>query len=165
MEANMREHANQMYELVCNELDERGWRFSKNEEKRQVIFITGDEDITISVGIGVDEVKQRIYLQSPMDIEVCEEKSLDMAIAVCEANSRMADGCLDYNVMDGTLGFRISVSLWDSKAGAGIMDYLLGSVYSVAARFNVMFDKLNKGEMSIDEFLAMNKSGFRKHMR
>ena len=34
MEGNMREHANQMYELVCNELDERGWRFSKNEEQQ-----------------------------------------------------------------------------------------------------------------------------------
>lgn len=152
----LRKHANQMYEMVYNVLDIKGWRYAKNEEKRQVIFVTGDEEVTVSVGIGVDEQKQRIYLQSPFDVKVCEEKRMDFAVAVCEVNTCLADGCLEYDMANGTLEFRVSASFWNSEAGEGIVDYLIGSAYAVTARFGVMFDKLNQGQMSINEFLAMN---------
>lgn len=155
MEEKMRECAGQMYEMICSSLDKKKFKYVKNEVKRQVLFVIQDENISLSVGIAVEEKKQRIHLCSPWNIKVSGEKRKDIAIAVCEANSKMPDGCMMYNVSNNMLEFKASVSLWDSKAGEGIVDYLIGSAYSVAARFIEMFDKLNTGEMSIDEFRAL----------
>ena len=63
----LRKHADQMYEVICSALDKKGWQYAKNEEKQQVIFVANAEDVSLSVGIGVDERKQRIYLQLPLD--------------------------------------------------------------------------------------------------
>ena len=156
MGENTRVNVDQLYNMLCNTLDKKGWKYAKQEERQQVIFITGDENIALSVGIGVEERKQRMYLQSPWDIKVNADKRFDIAIATCKVNAGIADGCLDYDVANGRLGFRISASLWESKAGEGLIDYMIGSAYAVATRYSETFDKLNKGEMSIEEFLAMH---------
>ena len=155
MEEKMREHAGQMYELICSSLDKQKFRYVKNEAKRQVIFALKDENVSISVGIAVEEQKQRIHLCSPWDIPLSANKLKENAIAVCAVNSAMADGCLVHNIPNNKIEYKISVSLWDSKAGEGIIDYLLGSAYTVAARYSEMFDKLNKGAMGMDEFTAL----------
>ena len=155
MEEKMRERAGQMYEMVCCALDKKNFKYVKNEEKLQVLLGIKDSNRSISVGIAVEEKKQRIHLCSPWEIKVSGEKCKDIVAAVCEANAKLVDGCMVYNVPNNVLEFKVSVSLWDSKAGEGIVDYLIGSAYAVAARFGEMFDKLNKGEMSLDEFRAL----------
>ena len=152
MEENFRGQAERMYEVICSALTKKGWNFAKKEENLQVIFAVDASDFTFSVGIGVEERKQRIYLQSPFVIEVNEDKRMEMAIAVCETNSVMPDGCIEYDIAKGTLGFRISASLWDSKAGEGLIEDLIGSAFAVVDKYTKKFEKLNKGEISIKEF-------------
>ena len=62
MGENTRVNVDQLYNMLCNTLDKKGWKYAKQEERQQVIFITGDENIALSVGIGVEERKQRMYL-------------------------------------------------------------------------------------------------------
>lgn len=63
----------------------------------------------------VDAEREMIRTLAFMPFDFEEDKRVEGAIAVCVANYGMVDGCFGYDISDGTLFHRLSVSYADTE--------------------------------------------------
>lgn len=141
------------YNTLCDALDARNWRYSKNEEKLAVSFGVNGDDLPMEFVIIVDEKRQLVRLMSMLPFKMPEDKRLDGAIATMVASFGMVDGSFDHNLEDGTIMFRMTASFRESKLGQGLFAYLIDCSCAMIDRYNDKFFAISKGMMTIQEFL------------
>lgn len=152
--ADNMELAQQVYQTLCNTLDARGWKYGKEEEKLLVHFGVRGEDIPMNFVIVVDADRQLVRLMSPLPFKMCEEKRMEGAIATCVVNYGMADGSFDYDLSDGKIVFRMTVSFRESQLGEGLFQYMIDCSCAMADKYNDRLLALDKGLMSLSDFIA-----------
>ena len=147
-------NAQQVYETLCKALDRRGWKYGKDEEKLLVHFGVRGDDIPMNFIIVVDAERQLVRLMSPLPFKMSEEKRMEGAIATCAATYGMADGSFDYDLSNGEIVFRMTASIRESQLGDGLFQYMISCACAMADKYNDQFLALDKGIMSIADFLA-----------
>ena len=147
-------NAQQVYETLCKALDRRGWKYGKDEEKLLVHFGVRGDDIPMNFIIYVDAERQLVRLMSPLPFKMSEEKRMEGAIATCAATYGMADGSFDYDLSNGEIVFRMTASIRESQLGEGLFQYMMSCACAMADKYNDQFLALDKGIMSIADFLA-----------
>ena len=147
-------NAQQVYETLCKALDRRGWKYGKDEEKLLVHFGVRGDDIPMNFIIVVDAERQLVRLMSPLPFKMSEEKRMEGAIATCAATYGMADGSFDYDLSNGEIVFRMTASIRESQLGEGLFQYMMSCACAMADKYNDQFLALDKGIMSIADFLA-----------
>ena len=147
-------NAQQVYETLCKALDRRGWKYGKDEEKLLVHFGVRGDDIPMNFIIVVDAARQLVRLMSPLPFKMSEEKRMEGAIATCAATYGMADGSFDYDLSNGEIVFRMTASIRESQLGEGLFQYMMSCACAMADKYNDQFLALDKGIMSIADFLA-----------
>lgn len=148
------ELAKQVYQTLCDAIERREWNFGKDEEKLLVHFGVSGDDIPMQFILIVDAERQLIRLMSPMPFKMSESKRMEGAIATCAASFGMADGSFDYDLSDGTIVFRMTASFRESLIGEGLFMYLISCSYVMVDKYNDQFLALDKGVMSITDFIA-----------
>lgn len=148
------ELAKQVYQTLCDAIERREWNFGKDEEKLLVHFGVSGDDIPMQFILIVDAERQLIRLMSPMPFKMSESKRMEGAIATCAASFGMADGSFDYDLSDGTIVFRMTASFRESLIGEGLFLYLISCSYVMVDKYNDQFLALDKGVMSITDFIA-----------
>jgi len=146
-------HAIKVYETLCEALEKREWKYDKKEDKMVVYFGVSGDDLPMDFIITVDEDRQLIRLISPMSFKMSEEKRIDGAIATCVASYGMADGSFDYDLSDGRIVFRMTASFIDSEIGEDLFQYMISCACAMVDMYNDQFLAINKGFMSISEFI------------
>ena len=141
------------YRTICSALDARDWKYEKDEDKLLVHFGVNGEDIPMSFIIIADADRQLVRLMSPLPFEMSEEKRIEGALATCAATWKMADGSFDYDLSNGKIVFRMAASFRESLIGKGLIDYLIDCACAMVDKFNDQFLALNKGIISISDFL------------
>ena len=149
-------NAQQAYETLCKALDRRGWKYGKDEEKLLVHFGVRGDDIPMNFIIVVDAERQLVRLMSPLPFKMSEEKRMEGAIATCAATYGMADGSFDYDLSNGEIVFRMTASIRESQLGEGLFQYMMSCACAMADKYNDQFLALDKGIMSIADFIAKN---------
>ncbi len=147
------ELAKKVYSTLCSTIDNYQWKYTKDDDKLQVFFRLSGEDIPMDFFLHVDAERQLIRLLSQLPFKMCEEKRMDGAIATCAATYKLLDGSFDYNVSDGTIWFRATASFRESLIGEGLFRYLIAISNYTVDEYNDQFLAINKGLMSISEFL------------
>ena len=94
-----------------------------------------------------------VQLISPVLLEVQEDKRLDMAIAICDCNYAMVQGCFDYSITEGRIFFRMSNSYADSEISEDLLHEMLMIACITIDEYNDRLLMLNKGIISIQQFL------------
>ena len=87
----------------------------------------------------------------PFTIE--EEKRLEGAAAICAATNRLTNGCFNFDILEGTITFRIAASYRERLIGEGLFSCLIDCTTAAADRFIDQFFAINEGKMSRQEFL------------
>lgn len=146
--------AEQAYKTLCEAIERREWNYEKDEEKLLVHFGVNGEDIPMSFILVVDAERQLIRLLSPMPFKMSEAKRIEGAIATCAASYGMIDGSFDYNLSDGTIVFRMTASFRESLIGEGLFQYMISCSCAMVDKFNDQFLAIDKGVMSINDFIA-----------
>lgn len=146
--------AKQVYLTLCEAIENRGWKYGKDEEKLLVHFGVNGEDIPMKFILLVDVERQLIRLMSPMPFKMSESKRMEGAIATCVASYGMADGSFDYDLSDGTIVFRMTASFRESLIGEGLLQYMISCSCAMVDKYNDQFLALDKGIMSITDFIA-----------
>ena len=146
--------AKKVYDTLCTAIENRGWHFGKDEEKLVVHFDVSGEDIPMRFIIVVDAQRQLVRLMSPMAFKMSENKRMDGAIATCVASYGLADGSFDFDLEDGTIVFRMTASFLESTIGEGLFQYMISCACAVVDRYNDKFLAIDKGLMSISDFIA-----------
>lgn len=148
------ELAKQAYQTLCEAIERREWNFGKDEEKLLVHFGVSGDDIPMQFILIVDAERQLIRLMSPMPFKMSESKRMEGAIAICAASFGMADGSFDYDLSDGTIVFRMTASFRESLIGEGLFQYMISCSCAMVDKYNDQFLALDKGIMSITDFIA-----------
>lgn len=104
--------------------------------------------------LAVDAQRQLLRVFSKLPFIVPEDKRMELAIAVCVASNRLADGSFDYDIARGTVVFRLTASFRESKIGDGLFEYLIGCSSVTVDAFNDKFLLLCKGLISLSDFIA-----------
>ena len=149
-------NAQQVYETLCSALDRRGWKYGKKEDELLVHFGVRGDDIPLDFIIFVDAERQLVRLMSPMSFKMSENKRMEGAIAACAASYVMADGSFDYDLSDGRIVFRMTASYRESQLGDGLFQYMISCACAMVDKYNDQFLALDKGIMSIADFIAKN---------
>lgn len=148
--------ATTVYNNLCSTLDKRDWKYSAFPEDLVISFKVGGEDIPMDFVIHVDADRQLLRVTSPLPFKVPEEKRMDLAIAACVASFGLADGSFDFDMAEGIIGFRLTVTFRNGKIGEELFDYIIGCSCSTVDRYNDRMFALSKGMFSIDEFIKLD---------
>lgn len=148
--------ANEVFASLCQMLDERDWKYSKEEDQLRVNGVIHGEDIPIEFIMLVEKDMEFVQFLSILPFEVPEDKRAEMAIAVCAANYGFANGSFDFNVMgSGKLIFRLTTSYrGDSKLSADLFEYMLLVAAMSTDKYNDKFFLLSKGNITLQQFLS-----------
>ncbi len=146
--------AEQVYKTLCDAIDNRNWRYTKEEDRLLVRFGVSGDDIPMQFVLVVDAKRQLIRLMSPLPFKMSEAKRMEGAIATCVASYGMADGSFDYDLSDGTIVFRMTASFRESVIGEGLFQYLISCSCAMVDKYNDQFLAIDKGLMSITDFIA-----------
>ena len=149
--------AQTVYKSLCNMLDERGWRYQKNEQELSIRCGAQGEDLPMEIIIEVDAERQLASLISPMPFEVPENRRAELAIAVTQANNGMVDGSFDYDFLSGRILFRMTSSFRQSLIGKAMFAYMLECSCYTIDEYNDKFLAVAKNNMSIHEIIDFIK--------
>ena len=153
MSDNKLQLANKIYRTLCSSLKNRGWRYEKKESDLVVIFDVRGEDIPMHFIVLVDAERKLIRLLSPFPFKMSEDKIMEGCVAACSANYGLVDGSFDYDINDGSVLFRMTVSYRGSDIGEDTFGYLIDCACSTVDTYNDKFLALNKGLINITDFL------------
>lgn len=146
--------AEEVYTTLCTALDKREWHYDKDEENLVVYFGVNGDDIPMNFIFKVDAERQLVSAMSPLPFEFSEEKRMDGAIATCVASFGLADGSFDYDFSNGMVVFRMTATYRESNLGDGLFQYMINCSSAMVDEFNDTFLAIDKGLLSIDDFLA-----------
>lgn len=150
------QRAKTVYEALCGNLDGHKWRYKKNEDELSIECGAQGDDLPMELTIQVDADRQLILLLSHLPFVISEDKRLDLAVAVSVANSRIVDGCFDYDVRTGHMFFRMTNSFIESEIGDDAFSYMMYCSCRTIDDFNDKFLMLAKNMMSLEQFISDN---------
>ena len=149
---NKAEAADKAYKTLCTMLDNKGWRYKKDNEGRVINCSARGEDLPMDIIIRVDEERSLISLLSRMPFDIKEEKKIDAAIAVTMVNSYLADGHFIYDLASGGIVFKMTSSFLGSELGELLFEYMLLVSCHTIDEYNDKFLMLSLGNLDIDAF-------------
>ena len=148
------EKAKKVYDTLCASIENRGWHFNKEEELLLVHFGVRGDDIPMRFVLVVDEDRQLVRLTSRLPFNMAEEKRIEGAVATCAATNKLANGCFDYDITEGSITFRMTASYRESDIGEGLFTYMINCSASTVDEFNDKFLAISKGVIDISDFIG-----------
>lgn len=148
--------AKNVFGLLCEVLDENDIKYKKSKGAFALEFSVHGEDLSVPLDIVVDADLSDVLIMSALPFVIPKERREAIAVAVCEINSYVADGCFDFQYQTGEITFRISANFSNSIVSKDLLDYLVLRAIKTIDEFNDRFLFFSKSDMTpkqIVEFL------------
>ena len=147
------QNAQAAYSKLCSTMDSMDWHYTKKEDDLIIECGAKGEDLPMDLTIICKVELQLLTLISHLPFTVPEDKRLDMAMAVSVINNRLANGCFDYNILEGKLFFRMSTSFLGIALGAETIEYIIYCSCGTIDEYNDKLLMISKGLLSLEQFL------------
>ncbi len=144
--------ATRVYNTLCSMLNNIKWSYERDDEKLTVKTSAIGNDLKIPLHIYVSTERQVMYVKSPMPFSVSQDKRQLVGNAVHIANYSMLNGCFEYDISDGYVGFKIVVPFAQSIISEEVCHYMVMLTCSMVDKFNDKFLMLINGKMTLQEF-------------
>lgn len=141
------------YQSVCQALDDRNWKYNKDDDKLLISFGVNGEDLPLDILIYVDVQRSLVRVLSKLPFKMNEDKRMEGAVAVCAANYGMVDGGFDYDLSDGSILYRVAACFNGSCISKNLYQYLISCACVTVDKYNDQFLALNKGMISLSDFI------------
>lgn len=151
-------NAQATYAAMCKALDEKGWKYERHDDDLLIKSGVRGDDLPIEFLMLVRAKQQVVSFISPLPFKMSEEKRIDGAVAVAVANYGLVDGSFDYDISDGEIRYRLTSSFRESILGADVFEYMIVCASQTVDRYNDRFFMLSKGMLSLEQFIAAEKS-------
>lgn len=151
-EVNM-ELAKRTFDTLVNMFETRNLKYDKNEEELIVRSGIKGDDLPIDFIVVVKPKNEVVQFLSKLPFNMPEDKIIDGAIAASAANYGLVDGSFDYNVMDGSIIFRLTSSYRDSILSEDLFEYMIMVSAATIDEYNDKFFMLAKGMIDIQKFI------------
>ena len=142
-----------VYAKLRATIDNIGWKYEFDESNLDVFFRLNGEDVPMTFIMVVDEKLEGIRLLSRIPFEFSEEKRVEGAIATCAASFGLIDGNFDYDIATGKIAFRMTTSYKDCEISEELIRFMVDFSAHIVERYNDLFLALNKGYITIEQFL------------
>lgn len=153
MDKKVEKAAKEAYKNLLKSLDEIGWKYERNDDIYAVKYSVKSDDFPMTFIMYVEPESHLYMIASELPIKVDEGKRADMAIAICRANYRLADGWFEFDIGTGKIHFKIATSYSDSLISAAVIKYLLNISGSTVDKYNDKLIMIAKGMYKLDDFL------------
>lgn len=147
------EQAKKVYQKIIDMLDNKGWHYDRHDEDLVIASGVTGEDLPIAFILAVKPKNHLIQFLSKLPVTMPEEKRIDGAIAACAASNSLVDGSFDYDIMDGSIVFRLTSSYLNSEISEDLLEYVLMVSAATVDEYNDKFLMLAKGMINIQKFL------------
>ena len=152
-DVNLMEKAIAEYDLLCNTLNEMGWRYERDKSKLSVETMVQGEDIPIRYFIQIVPDVQLLQIYSHMPFTVPEDKRLEMSYILNYINSKLVDGSFDFNIDNGGLLFRVTSSFIDSEIGNLVFTYAIQITAAVVDEYNDKLYEYAEGKITFEQLM------------
>lgn len=146
-------YGREAYKTLCAVLDDMNWTYQKDEEKFMVSFGVSGENIPITVGIVCNLDLQALQLISFLPFNAPSHRMAEMATAICAINYRLALGCFDLNLNDGTVMFKMSSCFRETLISTQLVSSLIYLTCSTVDESNEDLFALCNGDMTLKDIL------------
>ena len=141
------------YNAIIKGLNAMGWKYSVGEYMHTVSYTVTGNGLPMSFMMTVDGENRLISVMSKLPIKVESDKYSDIAMAVCYANYKMADGCFHFDREKGHIYFKMSASYLNSVVGNKLIEYLANVSASTVDRYDDKFLAIANGDLTIIKFM------------
>lgn len=157
-DARKQSQAKVVYNTLCSTLDNKKWKYDKEEEK--LIIRTGavGDDLSMKLYIKVDADREVMYLKSPMPFNVPAERINDIMVAITIANWAMLNGCFEMDRNDGYCGFKMVIPFMESIISEQTCKYLINLSCNMIDKYNDKLLAVSQGKMTVAEFEEFAKN-------
>ena len=145
--------AKETFDTLCQMLDNRKWHYEKFEDKLRIKSNIRSDDLPIDFVMRVNPKNQIVSFLSWLPFRVEEAKRIDVALATCVVNYRLADGSFDFDLSDGEILFRLTSSFRDSAPGEELFEYMVMVSATTIDAYNDKLFMVSKGVMSLQQFM------------
>ncbi len=152
----------EVYETLCSALDKLNFKYEKEGKDADgdytVRFSGVGEDLPMEFVMFCDVGRQLVRVMSQMPFAFSQDKRVEGALVTCRANYMMVDGNFDYDFETGKIIFKITSSFRDSLVDEELLLYMIRLAVSMVDEFNDKFFAVDKGLMSVDDFMQKYKA-------
>lgn len=150
----MNQDARRTYETLCSMLDKINWKYRRDDEKLIVRTSAIGKDLTMPLHIVVSETRNLMYVKSPLPFTVDSARRADMCVATSIVNYSMLNGCFEFDVSGGYLGFRLVVPFGGCQISESVCHYMVMLTCEMVDKFNDKLQAVAAGEMTLEELSA-----------
>ena len=150
--------ADNVYATICQMFDDMDFNYERHDEDLVISCTVRGDDFPMEILFFVYADREIVQLLSPMPYHINEDKRADAAIAVAVANYGLINGSFDYDMSDGEIRFRATQAFMDSILGKEVFRYMLAAASNSIDKYNDRFFMLNKGMMTVEQFIEMENS-------
>lgn len=140
-----------VFNSLCAVLDENEVKYNKRKGKLALNCTMQGEDLPVYMDVVVDQELSVVLVLSPLPFSVPKERRDAIAVAVCDINAYLTDGCFDFNWFTGEITFRISASFANSIIGKEMPLYLASTVLKTVDAYNDKLLFLSKSDIPADK--------------
>lgn len=150
----MAETQNSLFQKCCSYLDSVDWKYGtdKSGDSDVVHFSASGDDLQMNCTIKFTEDIASFYSVIPVKFE--DDDRVSGIMAVNEINKKLAFGSLDFDMLDGTVVYRVSNYFGDCTVDTGkvFMD-LIQLLLHCVDKYNDKLFMLCKGMIDFSDFL------------
>ena len=150
--------ASKVYNDLCTHLTACGWKYTRHDDDKVITLNMRGDDLPIEMILFVREKQQVVSLLSPIPSKAPEDKRIDAAVAVNVANYGIVCGSFDYDFSDGEIRWRAVLPYRDATITKDQVNFLVMVSATTIDKYNDKFLMLNKGMMSLEQFIESEKS-------
>ncbi len=143
--------AQAVYDALCDMLTEDDWNFKRYDDDFTITCVASGDDLPVELRIQVDPERLIVTLLSHLPYTIAEDSRVKLAVAVSAVNYMLVDGNFDYNILNGTIIFRMTSSYRDSLIGKDVFGYMVYVACQTVDRYNDRFLMISKNMMSLDD--------------
>ena len=149
--------AQQIYDTLIEALDERKWKY--NADPNDLTVQTGviGDDFPISILFVVDPKRDCVTFRTGNIITFDAEQILEAAVATCSANDGLVFGHFILDISDGSFYYSYSDSYEGCEVTPSFFQNMIGYAVSTVDHYNDRFIMLQKGKISLKQFLELDR--------
>ena len=141
------------YKTLCDLLDEKGWKYDKDDENLFVFCTVTGEDLPMKIGVRFDTKREFVHLLSRLPVTIPEDKRIEANVIVSAINYVTVHGLFEYDVTKGEIDFRINTSFKDSLLSKDLFGYLIYVSCITIDKYNDQLLMYSTGKLSAEKII------------
>ena len=148
-------NARKAFDTCCAALDDMDFRYDSRPEDLVIVTGAKGDDLPMNMIIRINPETQRVVVLSKLPGEIPSSMVAEMAVAVCEINYMLVDGCFDYDIKNSALIFRMNHSFMNSELGKEAFQYMVRVSFGTIDEFNEKLAALAEGVITLEQFIQI----------